>query len=124
MLGAWSTYSFVKDSLLNPRERSERPIAGSDISPGELFRLWSRANRKDVKAQQKLHKLLVQSPALESHLRAFATDRALARQASAKARGVSLKKVKPISPWGQLLSKAAPYVVVVGGGLPTLGKKR
>jgi len=109
---------------LNPRERSERPIAGSDITPGELFRLWSRANRKDVKAQQKLHKLLVQSPALESHLRAFATDRALARQASAKARGVSLKKVKPISPWGQLLSKAAPYVVVVGGGLPTLGKKR
>lgn len=111
---------------MSSREHSEfhDPISGSTVDLGGLFQIWLRARRRNTKAQQKLHRLLVQNPGIEVHLRKFSADHVEAQQARAKSQGISQKKVAPISQWGKMLSKAPPYVVIVGGGLPTLGKKR
>jgi hypothetical protein len=104
------------------RENSFR--AAGTVSNRELFIIWSRACRKDVTAQRQLYQLLLKYPQIEVLLKNFATERTAAKRAYEKSLGVKTKKRKPTGNWGDLPAKANRYVVIVGGGLPTLGKKR
>lgn len=108
------------------RDTGRRPADG--LPPGvdraEVYRLWKKATRKNTVAQQALHKLLLAHPPVEGLLRAFAQEKADAIRERKRALGIDSKKKSPRGKWDLAAAKAGKYVVVVSGGLPTLGKRR
>lgn len=73
-----------------------------------------------------LHRLLLTNPRLAERLKLFAEERAEWVRADRIDRGLHKKAQPPASPWDKTRANrgSGDWVKVVGGGLPTLGKRR
>jgi hypothetical protein len=109
----------MSQTKLLSRIQSELGLSKSDIKD-----LWKMAKRRDPGASLKLLSLVEKYPKLEGLLKSFADER---KKRILKATGGFPNPVpesKPESDWERMTSKSGSWVSVVGGGLPSLGKRK
>jgi hypothetical protein len=94
------------------------------LSERQLRDLWRAAKRGDPGASKRLVELSQAYPKAEALFRSFASERARRILAANGGYPNPVPKAKPLGAWEKARAKASSWVSVVGGGLPSLGKRR
>jgi len=112
----------------------QRPIVSSDrgecpahlptvVNRDALFDLWKRAIRGNRQAQKSLESLIQRHPGLETILKAFSGNRYAVVSVRADSLGTDANGIELAQNW-EPLGRRGPWVAVVSGDLPGLGKHR
>jgi len=94
------------------------------ISENHLHQIWKAAKRRNIEAGRALLQLLRDDPKLAIVFAVFASERAHKVFVATGHYPNSRPEVKPLGPWERARSRATGWVSVVGGGLPSPGKRR
>lgn len=88
-----------------------------------LHALWKRAIRGNRQAQEELGLLLQQHPGLATILKVFSGDRDAVVRVRGDSLGTDANGVERAPNW-EPKRREGPWITVISGGLPSLGKRR
>lgn len=118
----------VRNARLRARATASPYVSAVDQLPAgmsrdSLYALWKRSIRGNRQAQDKLVALVRVHPGLETLLKAFAGDRDAVLRVRAETLGTDASGAERALTW-EPKRRQGPWVSVVAGGLPGLGKRR